>query len=373
MEQICRLDLCTGCAACANICSHQAIKMKTQGTLGHFKPQIDTKLCVDCGLCAKICPQNKKLKLKHPIEAYAVWSKDRDDYLTSTSGGAASVLSQFVLNQGGVVYGCAATKGEICHIRVSHLSDLVLLKGSKYVQSFISESCFRNIKNDLQKGLLVLFIGTPCQVAGVKSYLLKQYENLITVDIICHGVPSQKLFFDYLSMNGIMKNDVDRVIFRDVQGFGLSVYSVKKQIFYRRLHLNWYYVGFMRSAFYNDACYVCQYAKEERSSDITIGDFWGCGKLSLKEAHKEGLSLVMPNTTKGKALFEQCKSKLYHELRTVEEAINGNKQLRVASKRHFYHKFFSPIYRLTNFRLAAWMILFPDRLFYSLLYIFNKR
>lgn len=193
MTVICEKTRCTGCATCMNICNHRAISMEESGPLGHIYPIINSEKCVDCGLCAKKCPVNVPLKLNEPLKAFSAISKDHDDLMSSASGGASSVLSQVILRRGGIVYGCVQNNyRDIAHRRISNYSDLSKLKGSKYVQSNIG-FIYRDVKKDLANGKEVLFTGTPCQIAGLKAFLGRDYEHLYLVNLVCHGVPSQKL------------------------------------------------------------------------------------------------------------------------------------------------------------------------------------
>ena len=192
MDTICDIEKCTGCSACLNCCPKDAIEM-VEDTFGFLYPKTDNSRCIDCELCRKICPVNYHTPKTYPIETFAAYSVDPEDRLTSTSGGAASVFSRFVLSQNGVVYGCSGKNIEhVEHVRIDKQAELNQLKGSKYVQSETG-LLFRKVKSDLKAGFLTLFIGTPCQVAGIKSFLGKEYNNLITVDLVCHGVPSQRL------------------------------------------------------------------------------------------------------------------------------------------------------------------------------------
>ena len=215
MMEICRKEDCTGCWACVNSCLHNAISMREE-KLGHLYPLVNSDKCINCGLCIKICPANNSKTLCNPKTAYAGWDKNELEYKSSTSGGAASAFARYIIKNGGIVYGCACLENvDIRHIRIDKEDDLYKLKGSKYVQSNIYDS-YRSVKNDLCDNREVLFIGTPCQIAGLKSYLRKEYEKLYLVDLICHGVPSQKLFNYYLEyLSNKFKSKVIDIKFRN--------------------------------------------------------------------------------------------------------------------------------------------------------------
>lgn len=197
MKNICNINECTGCMACVNACAHHAIRIIADKE-GFDRPVIDETLCVDCGLCAKTCPVNHHPLANEPKEIYSGWSSDEAVRINSSSGGAFTEIARPVLEDGGVVFGCALNdKLQAEHIYVETLEDLEnKLRGSKYVQSRIGNT-YAQAKNFLRQGRKVLFSGTPCQIAGLKNYLRRDYDNLITVDLICHGVPSPMLFEDY--------------------------------------------------------------------------------------------------------------------------------------------------------------------------------
>ena len=189
-KHLCAAPECTGCLACLNVCPKHAIGV-TEGFLGEILPTIDEDKCVDCGLCDKICPSLNPSPMHLPMDCYAAWTKNEVDYVSATSGGMATAISKSVISKGGVVYGCAAHGLQVKHMRCATMKDVEKLKGSKYVQSEMGD-LYQALKKDVLEGLTVLFIGTPCQVAGVKNYLRQEYDNLLTVDLICHGVPSQQ-------------------------------------------------------------------------------------------------------------------------------------------------------------------------------------
>lgn len=367
MHHICDLKKCTGCAACMNICGNKAIRMEEVEPLGFIYPIIDSDKCVDCGLCAKICPANSPLMLNAPIKAFSAISKDREDLSTSASGGASSVLSQVIIRRGGIVYGCIQRNyRDIAHRRIDSYENLYLLKGSKYVQSNIGY-IYRNVKNDLNEGKEVLFIGTSCQIAGLKSFLRKDYKQLYLVDLVCHGVSSQKLLRE--DVDSLLKDypNVDRkrinIEFRhkkrqqqehfDINWNRFISYGVfikdetriitpqnKKQ----RFLIDNYITAFMAGLILRDNCYTCPYSQYKRVGDITIADFWGLkGKLIPTNG---GISLLMPSTKKGLELIRDCKSFIHYEERPIEEAINGNGRLISPTPKPKERGFFIKMYPL---------------------------
>lgn len=329
MNQICPMPQCTGCSACANRCPKHCISMVEKTGLGHLYPQIDQTSCIDCGACKNVCPATHPVELHRPIKAYAGWDKDNYEYATSTSGGAASAFSRLIIHQGGVVYGCCVSGLEIKHIRVDNISDLYKLKGSKYVQSTIND-CYRQVLCDLHHNRKVLFIGTPCQVAALKSFVRKESPNLYTIDLICHGVPSLSHLKRHIRKvsKGIIPDDI---YFRKGSHLLLMLRKNGKEIYRNELfnqrYKDSYYNAFFDGFSYRDSCYHCRYATIERCSDITIGDFWGLqGELPL--AHPMGCSVLLPLTNKGYELLSAISDDFYLFERTVEEAVQGNDQLR---------------------------------------------
>lgn len=360
MKEICPIEKCTGCFSCLAGCKHEAIEIR-EDACGFRYPVIKQDLCTDCMLCQKSCPVIHLQDLRFPDTCYAVALKDDKESASCASGGAATALSKYVLSNGGVVFGCSGGNARhIEHIRVSRLEELPLLKGSKYVQSDLG-MVFRQVKKDLDDGLQTLFIGTPCQVAGLKSFLKRPFENLITADLVCHGVPSQKLLNDNLTrytsrMKGL---DEDSVHFREkkvrknrnqIQSFKIEFgWYLKKYQPYSApaVSVKWYkdpyLFGFMQGLFFRECCYKCRYAYAVRVGDITLSDYWGLGGDSSLDVNK-GASAVLVNTPKGAELFAGVKGSILYEEREVQEAVMGNGQLQHPSVKHPNHELFRTLY-----------------------------
>lgn len=344
---ICERKICTGCFACYNICPRYAINM-VEDEYGYIYPKINIEKCSNCKLCEKICPALNPIEKKYPLSCYAVAIKDNAKRAESSSGGAATIFSEYILSQNGVVYGATVKKGySIEHIRIDNLNDLKLLKGSKYVHSYIKDM-FNYVKADLLKNKKVLFIGTSCQIAGLKKYLIKDYDNLYTVDIICHGVPSQKYLKEEYN-----DSDIDSISFRDNNNYIIKIKSNGKIIKQEEFDNSPYYIMFMNGLICRENCFNCQYARPQRVSDITVGDFWGLSKESKMYAEREkGISVVLPITEKGIELFNICLTKFNYEERHIEEALNGNLQLRRATKKPKNYDKFKKIYLKRGFEQA---------------------
>ena len=327
---------CTACAACENVCVHNAITM-SQGHLGHLFPVVDYNKCVQCGICTKVCPIINPVELGEIRKAYAAWAVDSEEYKTSVSGGIASVISRYVIRNNGVVYGCAVFSGAVVkHIRVDNEPDLLKLKGSKYVQSDIRDA-ISQIKVDVKKQKLVLFIGTPCQVAAIKQMFKVQPSNLWLIDLICHGVPSVAMLKKYINRIGCGIEKCDNIIFRENSCYSLKLMSRDNKILYRKeltsqvlggdLYLSLFHKGFIN----RESCYSCIYANSNRVGDITIGDFWGLGRLASvdkMESHPEGCSVVLPITDLGEKIVELIKNEVKCYERPINEAVQGNTQLK---------------------------------------------
>lgn len=349
MKQVCDFYVCTGCAACVDCCPRKCISMQKGDGLGHLYPIINQELCIDCGFCQKTCPTLNKLNKQYPIKAYAGWDMNKKEYESSSSGGAAAAFSRYIIRQGGVVYGCAMLPNlEVKHIKVDEEKDIYRLKGSKYVQSGM-KGCYQSLKEDLKAGKKVLFIGTPCQVAGVKSFLRKkEQQNLYTVDLICHGIPS--LAFLQKHIEKVTEGKVpDEVCFRKGDYFFLLLLQRGKEVYRNSLfderYKDIYYNAFFDGFSYRESCYHCPYAASERISDITIGDFWGL-KGNLPLPHPNGCSVVLPITNKGVEIVNAIATEFYLFERTIEEAIMGNEQLRNPKHKDWRIKLFHQLYPL---------------------------
>lgn len=330
IDKICDLEKCTGCSACMNACPSHSIQM-AEGKIGHICPQI-LESCIECGKCIKLCPANNLVELRTPQKTFAAWAKDKYEHVTSTSGGIAAVLTNSYLENGGVVYGCASLpEGKVMHIRIVDKNEAHKLKGSKYVHSHIGNALMQ-VKNDLKEDKKVLFIGLPCQVAGLRNFIGRNDENLCTVDLVCHGVPSQKVLFDYLEELGIHRESIDKLGFREMSEFCLSVES-NGTIIYHKPHIkDLYYLAFLDNLCFRDSCFSCRYASDKRCGDLTIGDFWGLGKKKDFPYEPNGnVSLVLVNSSVGLKAISAVSDQIELVERELSEAVEGNHNLRKPS------------------------------------------
>ncbi len=328
MIQIERAEDCCGCHACQNACPVGCITMVADRE-GFSYPQVDITACVDCGICNKVCPMsNDPCPGEAPL-AFAVWNKDTEIRTESSSGGVFNALMVSTLNQNGVVFGAAFDDSMILsHQAVSNEAESIKLRGSKYLQSSIGSS-YQEVKDFLKLGRRVLFSGTPCQVAGLYSYLGKDDENLLTCDLVCHGVPSPKVFALYLAeMERRHGAKVTQVVFRRKdQGWKkFSVaWSFENNTEYCKVFTEEpYMIGFLQNIDLRPSCHACHFSRLPRVADITLGDFWGVGQHHPEWDNDKGTSLILVQTEKGQRALEACQDFLVIHQADLDAAIHSN-------------------------------------------------
>lgn len=356
-------DECCGCGACANVCPKQAISMR-EDNYGFIYPKIDYSLCISCKLCKKVCNYQNIEPKNTPIKVFAASSRNDDLLLNSASGGIFSSIAEEFLKNNNFVCGSELKfidgHPKVNHIIINSLKDLYRLQGSKYVQSEIG-STYYNIKKLLDKGEKVLFSGTPCQVAGLYGFLRKSYENLYTIDIICHGVPSNNLFDSYIQYKNIKNSgNVIEYKFRDKRkGWGMNfsytlIKKKSKKQHYHPARIDSYYSLFLDGATYRENCYTCPYAKSKRTGDITLGDYWGIEEVhpELKKSkvfnEKNGISCLLVNTEKGARLLNFINKKIITYPSNIENVKVHNKQLYIPYNKPNVRKEFLSIYKKDN-------------------------
>ncbi len=299
---------------------------------GFLYPHVDEKACINCGICERSCPILSERKEKgeegQPL-AFAAYSKDERIRIESSSGGIFSLLANYILKNGGYVFGAGFNSDfEVVHMCVENADDLSRLRGSKYVQSRIGDA-FKKAKELLEAGKLVLFSGTPCQIGGLYAYLNKPYDNLLTQDIICHGVPSPLAWERYLEQKE-----------KDAGGKALRVSFRDKSINWKNYSMSFLFSNqatstkkhsedpFMRTFLSNlslrPSCYNCAFKSIERQSDITLADFWGIEKVLLEMDDNKGTSLVLIHSEKGKRIFEAIERDIHYRKVEVLDAVKYN-------------------------------------------------
>ena len=362
------MDKCSGCGLCETVCPAQAIKMEYDKS-GFIYPVIQKEKCIDCGLCERKCVV-KTVSVEYPRTCYAGVHLDEKIRAKSSSGGMFAALAEYTLEQGGVVFGAAVVpKGKIAtvkHIMIKNREELKKLQGSKYVQSDIRE-CYTNVKQQLAVGKKVLFSGTPCQVAAMKNYLGKEYDDLLLVDLVCHGTPSI-LHWEKSIEEKLQKDEkVSAVSFRGKEGymqgeieFKTEADRIRKENYSFRNDS--YYSMFLNADSYREGCYQCQYARPERVGDITIGDFWGFEKAydraqiekDAKISLEEGNSLIAVNTEKGLSICNKLNGeKMWLYAADYEEAVKYNPQLSQPSKKGKNRALFLTLYKIGGWKLVS--------------------
>lgn len=325
---------CSGCTACLHVCPKQCISMK-QDEEGFLYPVIDKNSCIKCGLCEKTCPINNPVYKNNKPFVYAAYLKDISQRMKSTSGGAFYAIAKWIIEQNGIVYGAAFDdKFKLKHVGIDSINDLQKLRGSKYLQSDLGD-VFPEIKTFLTQGRWVYFVGVGCQVAGLLAFLKKEYKNLITSDLVCHGTPSQLMFdwhLDYLRKKE--KGEIISYSFRDLEGWGgCEIYKYISQTNkqgVRRLHgysLSPYLYSFIKAFNYRYSCYDCKFAKLPRQGDITLADYWGIQCFFKDLDINKGVSLVLLNTSKAHDLWNQVQETFEFRVSRIDDAALKNKNL----------------------------------------------
>lgn len=304
---------CCGCEACKNICQKNAISMQTDEK-GFAYPAIDEAACVSCGACQKVCPLKGDRQKPVSQKTYAVKHKVSAERKSSSSGGAFIEMARHIIRNNGAVYGAAYGKNfQVSHVRAVSEAALEQLKTSKYLQSRIGD-VYRQVKDDLKNGMPVLFSGTGCQVQGLRSYLGRDYPQLYCVDIVCHGVPSQKLFDDYIQyLEDKYKSKAKSVNFRGKQIKNvvqdMLVTFENGKTYSCAATFDSYYMFFIKNFSLRESCYTCRFSNSERGGDITLADFWKLENQFPEFQDFKGVSLVITNNDRGEQLFAALKDK----------------------------------------------------------------
>lgn len=326
---------CTGCSACLNICPSDAISKK-ENKFGFLYPVIENSKCINCRMCDEVCPISKDVFQDNSIQkAFAAINNNLDIQETSSSAGVFSLIAIYILNQGGVVFGAAwENKYSIAHRKIENKKELFFLRKSKYIQSNINY-IFSEVKEELKKNRLVLFSGTPCQVAGLKSFLGREYEKLYLVDVVCHGVPNSNIYRSFIEFEEKRWHRVIETLdFRYKIPNKASYITAIKYKKGGRDYLQYepwfgtsYGYFFMKGYTLRDSCYMCKYTKPSRVGDVTLGDFWGVKEVFPNLDERNGVGLVVVNSHKGESLIKAISTdvKLYEC--SIDDAVKRNPQM----------------------------------------------
>lgn len=311
MIEVASKEKCSGCHACVNICPENCIQMITDEE-GFWYPRVDKEKCIECDLCEKICPIIHKWQPDYTrtTTAMAAMNLNEEIRLKSSSGGIFSLIAEEIINQGGVIFGAAFTDDfrSVHHICVDNTVDLDKLRGSKYVQSKIGDT-YQQAKDFLDCGRKVLFTGTPCQIGGLYSYLRKPYENLFTLDIICHGVPSPMVWEKYVEDREKKVASTTQQVFFRHKKYGWKTFAVLFKFSNDTAYMKKFHDDLFMKAFLNDlclrpSCYSCSFKTLKRQADITLADFWGVQNVLPEMDDNKGTSLIIIHSAKGRMLFD---------------------------------------------------------------------
>lgn len=367
--EICTHNKCTGCAACRDVCPKQCITMEPD-ELDALYPVIDESKCINCHLCERTCPNNSDLIFISPQKVWAAWSNDDEVRRISASGGIAFELYRYWIKKGGVATGVVYERNNGCHfILIEDESDIKTTQNSKYTFSETS-GIYKVVKQKLQTGIPVLFVGVPCQIAGLYGFLKNKYENLTTVDIICHGMPPAAYLKQHVeSIESRKKEYTSELCFRDPKYYTYTyTFTLKNKTgkeFYNKKVLTWdnYQLGYHKALIYRENCYTCKYACRERISDLTIGDFSGLGKFAPFEHEKHNVSCILQNTDMGANLLNELRPMLSLYERPASEAFEVEKQLKSPSVRHKKRSIFEQVYKESHdYELACNAALIDEKI-----------
>lgn len=338
-------ERCCGCTACAAICPRHCIDMLADQD-GFLYPSITTDTCIRCKKCEKVCPVlNNVPPANKLVRAFAAKNKDENCRINSSSGGVFSVLAEYVISQGGIVFGAVvSTENRIEHQTAESVQELVHMRGSKYVSSHLGDS-FRLVKQNLDAGRMVLFSGTPCQVEGLLAFLKNPYNNLLTIDLICHGVPSAKVWAEYCRFQEKKYHSpIQMVSFRNKdrgwKEFSMKLEFANHAVYTASLREDPFLQAFLANLCLRPSCYDCAFKNQNRKSDITLADFWGAQDFLPTEDDDRGISLIFPHTEYGQNVLSQLEGRIFLKEVDLEATVARNSAMVKSVKPHHFREYF---------------------------------
>lgn len=345
MIKIADKSSCCGCEACRNVCPRQCITMQ-EDREGFVYPEVDATACVDCGLCETVCPVLHPGQRRLPVEAYAARNRDESVRLASSSGGVFTRLAEWILDRGGVVFGARFNeKWEVVHDYAETREALARFRGSKYVQSRIGDT-YRQAERFLKEGRMVLFTGTSCQIAGLKRFLRREYDNLLAVDVICHGVPSPKVWRRYLNdLTEGTPESISSVSFRDKQegwrNYRLSIKAKETELSHVRPYMGVYSRLYLFELMSRPSCHTCPSKGGRSCSDMTLGDFWGIERVDPAFDDDRGCSVVLVYNPAWGPILEGIDIRMV----AYDQVLSGNPSIEHSVKPSINRKY---LFRLLN-------------------------
>lgn len=351
--------VCYGCSACMNKCPLKCISMEIND-FGELRPVINKNICIDCKKCEDVCPSLHKPIFSFPMSAYALTIKDMKKKKDCASGGAARIFYLEALQRDYIVFGCDFDANMILHMHsASFKEDIDGFMNSKYTYCRM-DNTFNEIAKLLLHNKKVLFIGTSCQVDALNVFLGKRNtSNLITIDLICHGVPPEKYFLDYLKIQqDKISSKIDNVLFRGrtkKNDFFIQIFSNEKLVYKKYAREDLFFSGYVNCAIFEEKCYTCRYASKNRISDITIGDYYG-----RRSIEGEKISAVLINTQKGNDFFKCINNNdILLEKVDLNEIFNSNEQLKGPSSKPEYYKEMRECYRVEGYKEMVKLYILP--------------